>query len=296
MDGQVQRKTRVSTALLLAAGTGRRLKPLTDNAPKCMTEVGGISILKRLLDCLHELKFKRLVIVVGHLEQDIRKFMDRHAGDLVVDYVVSPVYKTTNNIYSLWLARQAIKEPFLLVESDLVFDASLLEEMLYPNQIAVSNMQPWMNGTTVSATASSKLTEFHLGTKSKKGDVRFKTVNIYSLSSESWRRVGNKLDQYIRAGRVGEYYEMVFKEMAADGTLSFHCVNFDNARWYEVDTLKDLQAAELLFPKHRDGALSISGYRARPLPLSMNCSKAVVPTATSVKYGASNISAGLKST
>jgi choline kinase len=272
---KLQDKTRVSTALLLAAGTGSRLQPLTDSAPKCLTEVGGIPILKRLIDCLRQNRFKRLVVVVGHLEQDIRRFLDRHANGLIVDYIVSPVYKTTNNIYSLWLAREAVQEPFLLIESDLVFDASLLGEILSPDRIAVSEMLPWMNGTTVTAEASLKLKAFHPESQSVGSDVQYKTVNICSLSLESWLRVGDRLDRFIRAGRVNEYYETVFEEMAADGSLSFQCIKFDNARWYEVDTLKDLHAAELLFPTRGEGALSLSDNRARSFRFFTNDSKGI---------------------
>ena len=116
---------RVTTALLLAAGTGSRLQPLTDDAPKCLTEVNGTTILERLVDGLRQQGFKRLVVVVGYLGESIREFLADHAAGLTVDYVTSSRYRTTNNLYSLWLARKEIHEPFLLVECDLVFDASL---------------------------------------------------------------------------------------------------------------------------------------------------------------------------
>ncbi len=58
----------ITTALLLAAGTGCRLRPLTDNQPKCLTEIDGIPILERLVDCLCQQGFRRLVVVVGYLE------------------------------------------------------------------------------------------------------------------------------------------------------------------------------------------------------------------------------------
>jgi choline kinase len=251
--------------LLLAAGTGSRLLPLTDSAPKCLTEIGGIPMLERLLNCLRHHRFKRLVVVVGHLEQDIRGFLEEHADGLKVEFIVSPKYDTTNNIYSLWMARDAIQEPFLLVESDLVFDASLLGEMLYPNHMAVSEILPWMNGTTVTADASLKLMAFHGGSESMTGDVHYKTVNIYSFSSEMWRRIVKRLDDYIRAGKVNEYYEVVFEEMAADGSLSFHCVKFDNSCWYEVDTLEDLGAAQILFSCGRERARTLSRDRASRL-------------------------------
>ena len=71
-------------------------------------------------------------------------------GGLTIDYVVNPRYHTTNNIYSLWLAREKIREPLLLVECDLIFEALSLRNMFYPGRIAVSDLQPWMDGTTVS--------------------------------------------------------------------------------------------------------------------------------------------------
>ena len=121
---------RVTTALLLAAGTGSRLYPLTRNAPKCLTMVNDISILERLIYSLQQNGFKRLVVVTGHLENCIREFLGDKVGGIEIEYIFSPLYRTTNNIYSLWMARKVIDEPFLLLESDLVFDESLLDAML----------------------------------------------------------------------------------------------------------------------------------------------------------------------
>ena len=110
---------RITTASLLAAGTGSRLYP-SQNAPKCLTIVNAMSILERLISSLNQHGFKRLVVITGHLENHIRDFLGNQAGDIKIDYIFSPLYKTTNNIYSLWMAREIINEPFLLLESDLV--------------------------------------------------------------------------------------------------------------------------------------------------------------------------------
>ena len=118
----IQSKANVTTALLLAAGTGSRLYPLTESEPKCMTFVNGKSILDRMVASLDYHGFKRLVIVTGHLESCIRNYLGNQIGDMKIEYIYSPLYKTTNNIYSLWMARKIIKEPFLLLESDLIYD------------------------------------------------------------------------------------------------------------------------------------------------------------------------------
>ncbi len=239
---------RITTALLLAAGTGSRLFPLTQNSPKCLTLVNNKSILERLVDNLKKQGFKRLVIVTGHERDCILEFMGSKSGDLTVDYIHSPLFKTTNNIYSLWMARDIINEPFVLFESDLVMNATLLDEMVFPDRIAVALMQPWLNGTTVTISSSKQVKRFQKGTTDSYSDIRYKTVNIYSFSLSSWRTIIKRLSQYISEGRVNCYYETVFAEMVKDNSLTLKSVSFDHKPWYEIDTIDDLAKAEKLFP------------------------------------------------
>ena len=241
-------KKRITTALLLAAGMGSRLAPLTQSAPKCLTMVNETCILDRLIASLKSHGFKRLVVVTGHLEDSIRNFLEDRAGSLVIEYVFSPRYKTTNNIYSLWMARNIINEPFVLIESDLVFDSSLLKEMVYPDRIAVASIKPWLNGSTVTVNQSRRVDAFHSDTSETSPRTKYKTVNIYSFSLSSWQQVVNVLNTYIRAGRVNDYYEVIFREMVSQKSLSLKAISFDGKPWYEIDTLEDLASAELLFP------------------------------------------------
>lgn len=245
--------TRITTALLLAAGTGSRLKPFTDNMPKCLTKVNEIEILGRLITCLRENSFKRLVVVVGYFDHQIRNFLDKNSGDIIVEYVVNADFATTNNIYSLWLARATIKEPFLLIESDLVFEAPLLEKMLIPNTIAVSQILPWMNGTTVTTDnfVTDRVASINLGENLNANGCTYKTVNIYGFSLESWKRICKRLDTWIAAGKVNDYYEALLSEMVGNGSLNFQCVYFDMDRWYEIDTTDDLQNCEMLLRQSR---------------------------------------------
>jgi len=242
-------QNRITTALLLAAGTGSRLFPLTQNSPKCLTLVNDKSILERLINNLKNQGFKRLVIVTGHEKECIMDYLGEKSGDICIEYVHSPLYKTTNNIYSLWMARNIINEPFVLFESDLVLNSSLLDDMVYPDRMAVAHMQPWLNGTTVSVNKANMVTEFHKGTTDSYSDIRYKTVNIYSFSLLSWQAIVKRLNQYITEGSVNCYYETVFAEMIDNKSLAFKSVSFDHKPWYEIDTIKDLAKAVLLFPK-----------------------------------------------
>ena len=235
----------VRTALLLAAGTGSRLAPLTDSIPKCLVKVNEISILDRLIASLQEHNFNRLVIVIGHQGESIRDYLGTRKGEMDITYITSPLYKTTNNIYSLWLAREVIDEPFLLVESDLVFDTEMLTELLSPDRIAVAKVESWMNGTTVSINNHMEIDAFHCGAQTADGQ-QYKTVNIYSLSAATWKLVIERLDHHISNNMVNGYYETVFADMVQEDCLFFTPVFFDSNSWYEIDTITDLRAAELV--------------------------------------------------
>ena len=235
----------VRTALLLAAGTGSRLAPLTDMTPKCLVPVNEISILERLINSLQEHNFNRLVVVIGHQADCIRDYLGTTNGGMDITYITSPLYKTTNNIYSLWLARNVIDEPFLLIESDLVFNTDMLTDMLYPDRVAVAKIEPWMNGTTVTINSHMEIEAFHCGAQTVDGQ-QYKTVNIYSLSASTWQLVRERLDYHISRNLVNGYYETVFADMVKEDCLFFTPVFFDTNSWYEIDTITDLRAAELV--------------------------------------------------
>ena len=201
-----------------------------------------------MIDNLRVQGITRLVVVTGYLDHCIKEFLEENAADMQIDYVFNPIYRTTNNIYSLWLARKAIEEPFVLVESDLVFEESMLAPMLVPDKIAVSSMLPWMNGTVVELNADKSVKAFRVSHNVDDAP-QYKTVNITSFSSHSWQKVVGQLDSYIKDDRVNEYYETVFAEMVADGSLELDAVFFDENKWYEIDCLKDLHQAELMFPR-----------------------------------------------
>jgi len=238
---------RVRTALLLAAGTGSRLCSLTDSSHKCLTKVNGVPIIKQQIACLEHWGFEHLIVVVGHEGDQIRDFLRSSVSDLKVSYINNPRYRTTNNLYSLWLAREAIEQSFLLLECDLFFEARLLSGMLQPDRIALATRQPWMDGTTVTLDGSGRVVAFQLGGSANRNHLAYKTVNIHSLSLPTWRRMSKCLDAYVSSGRVNDYYEAVFSDMTADGAFDARAVSFDDGNWYEIDTLDDLRAAEKLF-------------------------------------------------
>jgi len=235
-------QTGVATAVLLAAGTGSRFNASGEAIPKCLAEVGGVSILARLFENFSAGGITRVIIVVGFKGALIREAVCTLTKTIEVEFVENPDFATTNNIYSLWLAKEVIKEDFLLVESDLVFDKQLIQAMNTLNCIAVSPVQPWMQGTTVDVGENALVTRFHLA--SAKGVAgAHKTINVYALSYTSWQRVVERLGQHIKKGNTGSYYELTFSELLDEGLLVFTAVVWPSDQWYEIDTPTDQVAA-----------------------------------------------------
>ena len=121
-------------AIILAAGMGKRLKELTKDATKCMVKVNGVTLIERALWALDKLSLGRIVLVVGYEGQRLREYVDSLDIRTPIVYVENPIYDKTNNIYSLYLARNyLLEDDTLLLESDLIFEEEsfdLLQDIL----------------------------------------------------------------------------------------------------------------------------------------------------------------------
>ena len=118
---------KISNAIILAAGLGERLKPITEEIPKCMTEVNGISILENTLKVLSNNDIKKTVIVVGYLGEKIIDAFKEQYEDMKIIYRWNNDYTTTNSMYSLWLARDYLEEGTYLIEGDVFFSSTFFE-------------------------------------------------------------------------------------------------------------------------------------------------------------------------
>lgn len=133
-------------AIILAAGRGRRLGTLTDALPKPLVPVAGTPMLVRLVRQLRARGMEHFVVVVGHHEALIRDAVQSAASGATCSFVPNPDYETTNNAYSLWLARDALARGGLLVEADVVMEDSVLDAFLAHGEEAGWGTRPFEAG------------------------------------------------------------------------------------------------------------------------------------------------------
>lgn len=246
-------------AIILAAGMGKRLGEYTKNNTKCMVPVNGTRLIDRLLGQLSKLHLNRVVIVVGYEGKKLMDYLGDSYQGLKIEFVDNPVYDKTNNIYSLFLAREKmIEDETILVESDLIFQDGMFELLMnnpYPNLALVAKYESWMDGTMVKIDEDNNIINFVTKEAFNYNDIDhyYKTVNIYKLSSEFSR---NKyvpfLEAYSKAMGNNEYYENVMRIIAFLDSHDLKALPITNEKWYEIDDKQDLDIAEALFAEEKD--------------------------------------------
>ena len=244
----------IRKAIILAAGSGRRMRPFTDTLPKCLIPVNGTPILINALTHLCDAGIGEAVIVVGHHKEEVHKRVGDNFRNMRIVYIESMDYASTNNMYSLWLAREHLCEDVLLLEADVFFDRQLIDEMLAQeggNHAAVARHQPWMSGTVASIDRDNNIQAL-LDTRHQASDFDYskvyKTVNIYLLRREFLSRYFvPHLDAFIASGDVNEFYEVILHTMAYQRRYNMSAVFCDDIRWFEIDDENDRLAAEYLF-------------------------------------------------
>lgn len=244
----------VQKAIILAAGAGTRLKPFTDDHPKCLAPVNGVPILVNALTHLSDAGILETVIVVGHQKEKIYKLIGATFGRMTITYIESERFASTNNIYSLWLAREHLVEDLLLLEADVFFERQLLDRMLSfhtQNLAAVASHQSWMLGTVAIVDdkdgIQALLDSRHQGSDFDYSKV-LKTINIYLLQGDFLSSYFTPhLDAFIASGDVNQFYEVILHAMTYMQTHTLRAVRCDDLKWFEIDDENDRTAAEYLF-------------------------------------------------
>lgn len=239
-------------AVILAAGIASRLRPLTNNTPKCLLNVGSKCLLARTIDSLIANGFDRLVIVTGYLKEMIESFVSANYPDLRVEYIFNSKYDSTNNIYSLWLAKSAVQgQSMLLLDSDILFDSALISALLeskHENCLALNSHELGDEEIKVILNTNGQITEI-----SKTCSIETavgESVGIEKFSAEFVQDLYTELDDMIlNKGQSGVFYEMAFENLIKKGA-EIYTVDTTNIFSMELDTVEDFETACAKIPAH----------------------------------------------
>lgn len=240
--------------IILAAGFGKRMMPLTKDTHKSLVKIAGRTVLGRIVEALEINDITDLTIVTGYHAQELQDYLNKNYPQLNVQWVHNADYQTTNNIHSLALALEHMpSDDAILVECDLVFDPAILEQLRqspYNATALLSLYEPGMDGTVVSL-SDDVITAIHPPHLQGGNFViydKYKTLNIYKFSKkfidESLRKL---LLFYAKSIDNNCYYELVLGVMIYMQSNQIHGSVVDTALWSEIDDPIDVQSTEFKF-------------------------------------------------
>ncbi|MEN8443796.1 MAG: aminotransferase class I/II-fold pyridoxal phosphate-dependent enzyme [Cyanobacteria bacterium J06555_13] len=256
-------------AIILAAGEGRRLRPLTRTVHKTLLKVNGKALIEWMIDSLLTHQITDITIVTGYLVDELKTFVNSAYPQLTVRYVHNSRYSETNNIVSLAIALEntPLTTDVLLLECDLIFEPAVLQRLLeapYPNVALVDRYRiGHMDGTVVSVKKDGAIAQFIPPQQQDDGfdfTDKYKTLNIYRLSKEFCQDyLKSILSNYARTVDDNAYYELILGLLVYLNQSVIYAVILEDEKWAEIDDPHDLNTAKFLFePQQRKALLEAS--------------------------------------
>jgi choline kinase len=232
-------------AVILAAGFGSRLRPLTDDRPKALVSLAGRPVLDRTLDALLEAGVKSVIVVTGYRRDRVDAFLAARGGSEVTT-VENPAYADTNTLASLLVAAPWLDEDFLLLDGDLVFEPAVLRPLLEPGtRLAVDRSRPLDDDAVKVSLEGVRVAA--VGKQLDAGCVpAAESIGIARVDRASAAPLFARGRELLRQGGRQSYYEAAFQRLIAGGHY-LEVADVTGLRWVEIDDHEDLQRAESLF-------------------------------------------------
>ncbi|MFH1566464.1 MAG: phosphocholine cytidylyltransferase family protein [Gemmatimonadota bacterium] len=231
-------------AIILAAGAGTRLSPLTDGFPKCLVKLGGQALLDYQVRALRGVGVDDLVLVVGYEAEQIR----RHCGT-GARYVENRDYATTNSIYSLYLACGELDRESYLLNCDIIFDPRVLPRLVscgHPNAIAVDSTVALQSGEMNVRLTGQRVTA--IGKDLDPAQAQAQSVQLVRFDAAGARLVRDEVERLVRGEARNAFPTSAYGPLIADGAL--FGVEVGDLTWTEIDTLADYdRAAQKVLPR-----------------------------------------------
>lgn len=241
---------RAPKAVILAAGLGSRLGPHTEACHKSLLSVGGSTILERLIRNCLSCGMSQFVLVLGHREEQIRKFVDKSFRGIRVTYINNDMYRTTSDAYSLMLASSAIgAAEFIVLDADEVFDVKLLRRLLdddSPNALCVDRGGK-IEKDGAKVIFDEDLAVLKIGQTNELDTLVGKSLGVQKIGAKAARLLFDDLKK--SADVVSRHTESrwaVYQRLLTDG-VAFKAVDVTDLNWTNIDTPQDYADAELLF-------------------------------------------------
>ncbi|WP_033150496.1 sugar phosphate nucleotidyltransferase [Prevotella sp. RM4] len=236
--------------VILAAGMAKRLRPLTDEKPKCLLEVGGKTLLQRTVDAMISAGVKEFVVVTGYRAEMIREFLTVNYQLSIINYIDNVDFEHNNNIFSLWLAMQKLHgQEVLLMDSDILCDPEAVRRVARKTTPALAMQQHELGEEEMKIVVdeAGRITE--ISKTCSPADAIGESVGIEKMTPAYTEAIYQELRKMILdENLIDIFYERAFERLIPQGH-TFEVVDTTDLFSYELDTPEDLEKASAALPK-----------------------------------------------
>jgi len=228
--------------IILAAGVGQRLYPLTKPIPKCLLKVGNLSILDRILQSLEKFGADEALIVAGHEIRKIESAIIKQNYSMLIKILFNPCYAQYNNIYSLWLAREYLSDGFVLYNSDVITPSELISNVFnsrHSDFLVIDEKRELGREEMKVKIQNNRIVAISKELDPQIADGEY--IGIAKFSGDGGRILATELDALIRNNDTQVFYEAALANLLAYYPITKFSTN--GAPWIEVDSFADLAMA-----------------------------------------------------
>ena len=238
------------TGVILAAGMAKRLRPLTNNKPKCLLKVGERTLLERTVDAMCQAGITEFVVVTGYCADQIRDFLTTHYPQLTIHFLHNADYEHNNNIYSLWLSMQIVRgKEFLLMDSDILCDPAAVVNIASEQEAALAVNRHELGEEEMKVVVDTECRITEISKTCKPEDAMGESVGIEHVTPAYSMSLADELDLMIeQEGLIDIFYERAFERLIPKGH-TFRVVDTTHFFSYELDTPEDFHRAQELMPR-----------------------------------------------
>ena len=237
-------------AIILAAGVGSRIRPLTNNCPKSLLKVDGKTILEMMLSHIQDCGIHEVIFVLGYLQEQIKEYVKTNFPDLNTHFVTNGRYAETNTGFSLMLTKDLIQgSTFIKFDADVVFDKEILKKLIeceYDNCLCVDkNINLDAEEIKVIVKDNNRVIKASKTVNPK--DAVGESIGIEKISGETAKLLFAELEIMMEDEQNHqEYYEGAYERLMEDH-VPFYALEISGLRWVEIDTQEDFITAGQIF-------------------------------------------------
>ncbi|TBL48092.1 HAD-IIA family hydrolase [Obesumbacterium proteus] len=235
--------------IILAAGVGSRLRPMTNDKPKCLVTVAGKPILEYQLNAYRKAGIKDIYIVVGYEGEKIKNYC-KHIRDINIVIVENEIYEDTNNMYSLFLVKEyAEGKDFILNNADLVISDSLVKNMVQSKKTDLVAVDVGLFNDESMKVSVNEIEYINDISKSITEESSFGcSIDFYKFSEKSSRIFFDEIERIIiKEGNKKDWTEIAMQRLFKTQSLNFVPFDIQKSPWVEIDNYDDLSNADEIF-------------------------------------------------